>query len=231
MDHERSETMRILLCEDERDLSAAVKKVLEISHYEVDQAFDGVQCLEKVHENHYDLIILDVMMPRIDGFRALKMLRQEGNSTRVLMLTARAEIDDKVLGLDSGADDYMTKPFQVKELLARIRALTRRDGEAAPLLTFGNVTLDRNSYELKAKTSLRLTRTEFQLMEFLIVNHDKLVSTERIMEAVWDYDTEAEINVVWAYISALRKKLDAVGANVTLRAVRGVGYQLEVEKQ
>jgi len=223
--------MRILLCEDERDLSAAVKKVLEISHYEVDQAFDGVQCLEKVHENHYDLIILDVMMPRIDGFRALKMLRQEGNSTRVLMLTARAEIDDKVLGLDSGADDYMTKPFQVKELLARIRALTRRDGEAAPLLTFGNVTLDRNSYELKAKTSLRLTRTEFQLMEFLIVNHDKLVSTERIMEAVWDYDTEAEINVVWAYISALRKKLDAVGANVTLRAVRGVGYQLEVEKQ
>ena len=230
MSHERSETMRILLCEDERDLSAAVKKVLELSHYEVDQAFDGVQCLEKVHENHYDLIILDVMMPRIDGFRALKMLRQEGNFTRVLMLTARAEIDDKVLGLDSGADDYMTKPFQVKELLARIRALTRRDGEAAPLLTFGNVTLDRNSYELKAMTSLRLTRTEFQLMEFLIVNHDKLVSTERIMEAVWDYDTEAEINVVWAYISALRKKLDAVGANVTLRAVRGVGYQLE-EKQ
>ena len=222
--------MRLLLCEDERDLAAAVKKILEINKYTVDVAYDGIQALEKAHAYRYELIILDVMMPRMDGFQVLKLLRGEGDETPVLMLTARAEIDDKVLGLDSGADDYMTKPFQVKELLARIRALTRRDGEAAPLLTFGNVTLDRNSYELKAKTSLRLTRTEFQLMEFLIVNHDKLVSTERIMEAVWDYDTEAEINVVWAYISALRKKLDAVGANVTLRAVRGVGYQLE-EKQ
>lgn len=218
--------MRILLCEDERDLASAVKKILEINKYEVDIAFDGVQALEKAHLTHYDVILLDVMMPRMDGFQVLKILRGEGDATPILMLTARAELDDKVLGLDSGADDYMTKPFQIKELLARIRVLTRRSPISVASQTIGDLTLDPNTCEIRAKASLHLTRTEFQLLEFLFENRGKLVSTERIMEAVWDYDSEAEINVVWAYISALRKKLSAIGSSITINAVRGVGYQL-----
>ena len=223
--------MNLLLCEDERDLSAAVKKILEMSNYTVDQAFDGMQSLEKIHSNHYDCILLEVMMPRMDGFQVLRLMREEGDKTPVLMLTARAEIDDKVLGLDSGADDYLTKPFQVKELLARIRVLTRRNAGAPISLNIGNVSLNSDTFEMKAKDVVRLTRTEFQLMEFLIRNKARLVSTEYIMEAVWDYDSEAEINVVWAYISALRKKLSKIGADVTINAVRGVGYQLGEKKQ
>lgn len=222
--------MKILLCEDERDLSSALTKILTMSKYEVDAAYDGVQSLEKAHTNHYDLIILDVMMPRVDGFKVLKLLREEGDVTPILMLTARAEIDDKVLGLDSGADDYLTKPFQMKELLARIRVLLRRQGEAQQTFVVGNVTLDAGTYEMRAASSVRLTRTEFQLMEYLVRNKERLASTERIMESVWDYDSEAEINVVWAYISALRKKLSAIGADVTINAVRGRGYQLGAKK-
>ncbi len=222
--------MRILLAEDERDLSSVIKKVLEMSKYEVTQAFDGVQTLEKMHTSHFDCLILDVMMPRMNGFQVLRMLREEGDRTPILMLTARAEIDDKVLGLDSGADDYLTKPFQVKELLARIRVLLRRQADVPQTLTIGNVTLSEETYELKAKKSVRLTRTEFQLMQYLIQNKDRLVSTERIMDAVWDYDSEAEINVVWAYISALRKKLSEIEADITINAVRGVGYQLGAKK-
>lgn len=222
--------MRILLAEDERDLSAVIKKVLEMNHYEVTQAFDGVQALEKMHTDHFDCLILDVMMPRMNGFQVLKFLREEGDQTPIMMLTARAETDDKVLGLDSGADDYLTKPFQVKELLARIRVLLRHRINAPQTLTIANVTLSEETFELKAKEAVRLTRTEFQLMQYLIQNKDRLVSTERIMEAVWDYDSEAEINVVWAYISALRKKLASIGADITILAVRGVGYQLGVKK-
>ena len=222
--------MRILLAEDERDLSTVIKKVLEMSKYEVTQAYDGVQTLEKMHTSHFDCLILDVMMPRLNGFQVLRMLREEGDCTPILMLTARAEIDDKVLGLDSGADDYLTKPFQVKELLARIRVLLRRNVDVPQTLTIANVTLSEETYELKAEKSVRLTRTEFRLMQYLIQNKDRLVSTERIMDAVWDYDSEAEINVVWAYISALRRKLAEIGANITINAVRGVGYQLGEKK-
>ena len=222
--------MKLLLCEDERDLSAAVKKILEMSGYTVDQAFDGMQSLEKIRESHYDCVILDVMMPRMDGFQVLRLVRNEGDKTPVIMLTARAETDDKVLGLDSGADDYLTKPFQTKELLARIRALLRRGKEGTPTYTLGNVTLDGDNYELRAEKTIRLTRTEFQMMEFFMQNKSRLVSTEHIMEAVWDYDSDAEINVVWAYISALRKKLQSIGANITIIAVRGVGYQLGEKK-
>ena len=157
--------MRLLFCEDERDLSNAIKRLLEINKYAVDVAYDGVQALERAHTNHYDAIILDVMMPRMDGFQVLKILRSEGDQTPILMLTARAEIDDKVLGLDSGADDYLTKPFQIKELLARLRVLTRRNGGLGVAMTVGNVILDPNTFEIKAKDSARLTRTEYQLME------------------------------------------------------------------
>ena len=222
--------MTLLLCEDERDLSFSIKRLLELSKYDVDQAFDGVQALQKLHTNHYDCVILDVMMPRMDGFQVLKMMRGEGDATPVIMLTAKAEIDDKVLGLDAGADDYLTKPFHTKELLARIRVLLRHSNLTEKAITYGDLTLDGNTFEMKAKSSCRLTRTEYQLMEFLVQNKGRLVSTETIMESVWDYDSEAEINVVWAYISALRKKLINIGSDVTINAVRGVGYQLG-EKQ
>lgn len=224
--------MRLLLAEDERDLANAIKRVLEYSKYNVDVAYDGVQALDKFYENSYDLLILDVMMPRLDGFEVVKKVRAQGSSVPVLILTARAETDDKVLGLDAGADDYLTKPFQIKELLARVRALLRRRGEIVESYTFGNVTLDHKTFELKAKESVRLTNTEFKLMATLIRHKNELMSTESLMEEVWDYDTEAEINVVWAYISALRKKLNQIGADSTIKAARGVGYQLAlIEEQ
>ena len=220
--------MLILLVEDERDLSSTIKKVLELSKFDVVCAYDGLQAIEKIHEQPFDIIILDVMMPRMNGFEVAKRARAEGYSTPILMLTARSEIDDKVLGLDSGADDYLTKPFQIKELLARVRALLRRRSDYIETYSIGNVTLDHDTFEIKAKDSVRLTNKEYKLMETLIRNKGILLSTERIMELVWDYDTEAEINVVWAFLSSLRKKLSSIGANVTIKAVRGVGYRLEV---
>ena len=143
------------------------------------------------------------------------------------MLTARSEIDDKVLGLDLGADDYLTKPFVVKEFLARVKALVRRKGEYTDGLTLGNMTLDGATYELSAAGKIRLTNKEYRLMEYLIRNKDALLSTEKIMENVWDYDSEAEINVVWVYLSSLRKKMEQIGADYTIKAVRGLGYRLE----
>ena len=219
--------MKLLLVEDERDLSATLKRVLEYAKYDVTCAYDGLQALQKIGEDNFDAMILDVMMPRMNGFEVVKKLRQDKNSIPVLMLTARSEIDDKVLGLDSGADDYLTKPFQIKELLARVRALLRRQGECQETYTIGNVTLDHDTFELRAVSSVRLTNKEYRLMETLIRNKNMLLSTERLMELVWDYDSEAEINVVWAFLSALRKKLAHIGANVTIKAVRGVGYRLE----
>src|SRR5574344_1569060 len=218
--------MKLLLAEDERDLASAIKRVLEYSKYDVDIAYDGVEALEKIDINDYDALILDVMMPRMDGFTVVKKLREAGNSIPVLILTARSETDDKVLGLDYGADDYLTKPFQIKELLARIRALLRRKGDVSESYSIGNVSLNHETFELKAVSSVRLTNKEYKMMEYLIMNKGSLLSTEKLMEKIWDFDSEAEINVVWAYISALRKKLEQIGADVTIKAVRGVGYQL-----
>ncbi len=223
--------MRLLLAEDERDLASAIRRVLEYAKYDVDIAYDGVQALTKIKDYPYDLLILDVMMPRMDGFQVVKTVRANGLSVPVLMLTARAEIDDKVLGLDAGADDYLTKPFQVKELLARVRALLRREGEVADSYQIGNITLDHQTFELKSEQqAVHLTNKEYRLMETLIRNKSALLSTERLMETVWDYDSEAEINVVWAYISSLRKKLEQIDANVVIKAVRGIGYQLVVKQ-
>lgn len=222
--------MTLLLCEDERDLSAALKKILEISGYEIDVAYDGMQALDRIQSKRYDGVILDVMMPRLDGFEVLKRVRQAKNNVPVIMLTARGEIDDKVLGLESGADDYLTKPFQTKELLARIKAMLRRGNEIVPLSTFGNLTLDPNNSTMTAVSSLRLTQTEFRIMEYLVRHSNRLVSTDEMMDAVWDYDSEAGINVVWTYLSSLRKKLEKVGADFTIKAARGVGYQLEAKQ-
>ncbi len=219
--------MRLLLVEDDRDLSSAVKKLLEINKYEVDTAFDGLEALSYLEYGEYDGVILDVMMPKLDGIGVVKRMRANENNTPVLMLTAKAEIDDRVLGLDSGADDYLTKPFAAKELLARIRSITRRKGEVLEAYKFSNISLDPETFEIKAKESVRLTSKEYRLMEYLIRNKNVILSTERILDSVWEYDTEVELNVVWVFISSLRKKLEQIGANCTIRSLRGVGYRLE----
>lgn len=219
--------MKLLLVEDELDLSNAIKRVLEFNKYDVDVAHDGVYALELCNDFKYDGIILDIMMPKLDGISVVKRLRAIGNNTPVLILTAKAEIDDKVLGLDAGADDYLTKPFVIKELLARVRALTRRKSESFETYKVGNMTLRHDTFELVANESVHLTSKEYKLMEHLIRNKNVLLSTERIMESVWGYNSDAEINVVWVFVSALRKKMEKIGADHTIKAVRGVGYKLE----
>lgn len=219
--------MRLLLVEDDRELSSAIKRVLEINKYEVDVAYNGLEALEYIQYGDYDSIILDVMMPKLDGIGVVKRMREAGNNTPVLMLTAKAEVDDRVLGLDSGADDYLTKPFAVKELLARIRAISRRKGEVLESYKIGNVTLDSETFEIVANSRVRLTTKEYRLMEYLIRNKNVILSTERILDSVWEYDTDVELNVVWVFISSLRKKLEKIGANLTIKSLRGVGYRLE----
>lgn len=219
--------MKILLVEDEKELSNALRRVLQFNKYDVDVAYDGIEALELISYNPYDCIILDVMMPRLDGISTIKKIRESGNNVPVLMLTAKAEIDDRVLGLDSGADDYLAKPFATKELMARIRSITRRKGEVLETYKIGNTKLDPETFELCAKEKVRLTSKEYRLMECLIRNKNILLSTERILENVWEFDTDVELNVVWVFISSLRKKLEQVKSNCTIKSVRGVGYMLE----
>lgn len=221
--------MRLLLAEDERSLSRAIIAILEKNNYSADAVYDGAEALEYLEAGNYDGVILDIMMPKMDGIEVLKTLRERGNPIPVLMLTARSEIDDKVLGLDSGANDYLTKPFHSKELLARIRAMTRTQTvPSGTQLRLGNITLDRATFELSSPTGcFRLANREFQVMELLMVNPKNLISTERFMEKIWGYDSEAEVNVVWVYISYLRKKLTALHANIQIKATRNAGYSLE----
>ena len=221
--------MRILLAEDERSLSKALKAILTKSNYSVDCVFDGEEAVSYAVASEYDLVIMDIMMPKQDGISALKEIRSKGNSVPVLMLTAKAEIDDKVEGLDSGANDYLTKPFATKELLARIRVLTRQPQSAGDnILKFGNLTLDRGSFELSSpKGRCRLGGKEFQMMEMLVMNPGILISTEKFMDKIWGIDSEADISTAWTYISYLRKKLTALEADVQIKAVRNSGYTLE----
>lgn len=220
--------MRLLLAEDERSLSRAIVMILEKNNYTVDAVYNGEDALEYLQTGNYDAAILDIMMPKMDGITVLTKLRAQGNHVPVIMLTAKAEIDDKVLGLDSGANDYLTKPFDTKELLARIRAMTRSQKATDSKLTFGNVTLDRATFEISSPAgTFRLANKEFQMMEILMSNPQQLVSTERFMEKIWGYDSDTEINVVWVYISYLRKKLIALGANIQIKAARNAGYSLE----
>ena len=221
--------MRLLLSVDEAALSKALKAILERSHYSVDAVYDGQTALEYLESDNYDGVILDIMMPKADGITVLREIRNKGNRIPVLLLTAKSEVDDKVLGLDAGANDYLTKPFHSRELLARIRAMTRtQTAQTSSKLQMGNVTLDRATYELSTPSgSYRLANKEFQMMEMLISNPKNMLSTERLMEKIWGYDSEAEINVVWVYISYLRKKLTALHANIQIKAMRNVGYTLE----
>lgn len=221
--------MRLLLAEDEKALSKAMATILERNKYSVDVACDGQEALEYLEAGNYDGVILDIMMPKVDGITVLRTIRKKGNLIPVLLLTAKSEVDDKVLGLDAGANDYLTKPFHSRELLARIRAMTRtRTDQADSRLKMGNVTLDRATYELSTPTgSYRLANKEFQMMEMLMSNPKNPISSERFMEKIWGYDSEAEINVVWVYISYLRKKLSVLHANIQIKAQRNAGYTLE----
>lgn len=229
---EERNNMRLLLAEDEVALSKALKTILERNNYSVDAAFDGKEALEYLEADNYDGVILDIMMPKVDGITVLREIRKKGNLIPVLLLTAKSEVDDKVLGLDAGANDYLTKPFNSRELLARIRAMTRTQMvQADSRLKMGNVTLDRATYELSTSSgSFRLANKEFQMMEMLMSNPRRLISSERFMEKIWGYDSEAEINVVWVYISYLRKKLVALHADIQIKATRNAGYTLEESK-
>lgn len=221
--------MRLLIAEDEKSLSKALTVILEKNNYSVDAAYDGEEALDYLSVGQYDGLILDVMMPKMDGLTVLRRLRAKGNNIPVLMLTAKSEIDDRVAGLDYGANDYLTKPFDTKELLARIRAMTRgRSGSQSSVLTMGNISLDRTTYELSSPSgSFRLANKEFQVMELLMSNPKQLIPTELMMEKIWGFDSDSEINVVWAYISYLRKKLTALNADIKIKASRNAGYSLE----
>ncbi len=220
--------MRLLLAEDEKEMSNALVAVLKHSNYSVDAVYDGLDAYNYGISENYDGIILDIMMPKMDGIEVLKRLREKGINTPVLLLTAKSQVSDRITGLDSGADDYLTKPFAMGELLARIRAMTRRKTEFSPNdLSIGNITLSRETFDLKGPSGTqRLGSKEFQMLEMMMSNKNTLISTERFMERIWGYDSDAEINVVWVFISYLRKKLASVGADVEIKAARGVGYTL-----
>lgn len=220
--------MRILIAEDERPLARAIVKIFEKSNYSADAVSNGAEALAYLEAGNYDVLVLDMMMPVMDGLTALRTLREKGNPIPVLILSAKAEVEDKVLGLDSGANYYLAKPFAAQELVAAVRAITRSQAAVDSRLSLGNITLDRASYELSTPTgSLRLANKEFQMMEMLLLNPGHLIPTERFMEHIWGYDSETEMSVVWVYISYLRKKLTGLQANVRIRASRNAGYCLE----
>ena len=224
--------MRLLFAEDERSLSRAVVTILERNNYSVDAVYDGEEALAYWEAGNYDGMILDIMMPKMDGLTVLRKIRERGSRIPILLLTAKSEVDDKVLGLDSGANDYLTKPFHSQELLARIRAMTRaQTGQPSAVLRVGNLSLDQTTFELSSPAgSFRLTNKEFQMLELLMSNPGCLISTERFLEKIWGFDSGAEINVVWVYISYLRKKLAALQADVQIKAARNAGYSLEEAK-
>ena len=221
--------MRILVADDEPEMTMVLEALLKREHYSVDAVYNGQDALDYGLAENYDCIVLDIMMPKLDGIQALQALRAKNVATPVLLLTAKSQVEDRVAGLDSGADDYLPKPFDNREFTARVRALTRRGAEYTPsILTVGNVTLDCSNFELKCGSScIRLGNKEFQILELLMRQKGRLISTEQFMEHIWGYDSNAEINVVWAYISYLRRKLGAVGANIRISARRGQGYVLE----
>lgn len=220
--------MKLLLADDEKELSNALVAILKHSNYTVDAVYNGTDALDYALTGDYDGIILDIMMPGMDGMEVLKKIRDKGLSTPVLFLTAKTEVDDRIKGLDLGADDYLPKPFDMGELLARVRAMLRRKEDFAPSnLTCGNLTLNRAGYELTTPDhdSLHLSGREFQMMEMLMTSPGRIISVESFMDRIWA-DGEADVNVVWVYISNLRKKLTSLNATCEIKASRGVGYSI-----
>ena len=222
--------MRLLLADDEKDLVDALEAMLKHNNYSVDVVNNGQDALDYLMLDEYDGAILDVMMPQMDGVTVVKKIRENKKNTPVLLLTAKSEIEDKVYGLDSGADDYLTKPFVTRELLARVRSMTRRQSTfTSNVLELGNVSLSKYTFELSTeKDKVRLSNKEYQMMELLMRNPGNVIQTEQFLEKIWGYDSDSEINVVWVNISYLRKKLKALDANVQIKATRNVGYTLEM---
>lgn len=222
--------MRLLLVEDEKRMAQALCEILRLEKYEVDHCVNGLDGLTAALSDIYDIIILDVMLPGMNGYEIAKKTRQNGIRTPILMLTAKAELDDKVTGLDSGADDYLTKPFMTKELLARLRALSRRNINTADgTLTYGDILLDTNTSLLSCPTngqSVRLSEKEYHILEYLIANQGQILTREQLAVKLWGFENEAEYNNVEVYMSFTRKKLSFVGAKTEIKAVRGVGYEL-----
>ena len=222
--------MRILVAEDERALARAIVKILQKNNYSAEAVHNGADALAFLQTGDYDAAILDIMMPRLDGLTVLRRLRAAGRQTPVLMLTARSEVDDMVVGLDSGANDYLTKPFVTKELLARLRCITRGQMGGDSVLRFGNLSLDRATFKLSTPTGFfRLANKEFQIMEYFLANTGAVFSADRLLEHIWGLESDAELSNVWVYISYLRKKLAALNANVEIRAARNVGYRLALK--
>ena len=224
--------MKILIVEDEVALADALSEILRRNKYAVDAVYDGEDGLDYALTDIYDCILLDIMLPKRSGLDVLRELRKQHISTPVLLLTARSDTEDKITGLDSGADDYLTKPFVSGELLARVRSLTRRRGEVVTdAFTFGDISLNKGTFSLsREENSFKLSLKEYQIMEMLIANPRQLIPKERFLEKIWGYDSDAEYNNVEVYISFLRKKLTALGSSVTIRTARGIGYFLESGK-
>ncbi len=225
--------MRLLLVEDEKRMAQALCEILRLEKYEVDHISDGISGLAAIESDIYDIIILDVMLPGMNGYEIVKQARQKGIRTPILMLTAKSELDDKITGLDSGADDYLTKPFITKELLARLRALGRRNINTADgALTFGDISLDTNTSTLSCSAngqSVRLSEKEYRILEYLIANQGQILSREQLAVKIWGIESDAEYNNVEVYMSFTRKKLGFVGAKTEIKAVRGIGYELRCD--
>ncbi len=222
--------MRLLIAEDELEISKVLKMVLEQQKYAVDVVDNGADALDYILDGDYDGVILDLMMPRMDGIEVLRRLRAEENATPVLVLTARSEVSDRVEGLDAGADDFLPKPFAITELLARVRAMLRCRANYVPdVLKLGNLSLDCGRYQLYTggERRVQLSGKEFQLMEYLMRNPKRIFSTQELMERIWGWNSEAEINVVWTNIAYLRRKLRELNATAEIRSVRGAGYCME----
>ncbi len=221
--------MKILLVDDERQLVDALKVILKQNKYSVDVAYNGEDGLDLALSDVYDLVILDIMMPKIDGLSVLKEIRRNKIDVPVLMLSAKSEITDKIDGLNLGADDYITKPFSTEELLARVKALLRRKEKfTGDNLSFGDISLSRDTFELSCKDKkIALGKKEFQILEMLILNDGKSIEKEKFIEKIWGYDNDAEYNTIEVYISFLRKKFNAVNAKTEIKSLRGIGYMLE----
>ncbi len=221
--------MRILIAEDEVGIAKALKLVLEKSRYAVDMVHNGLDALDYILSVGYDAIVLDIMMPGLDGLEVLRRAREHGIHTPVLFLTAKGEVEDRIAGLDAGADDYLPKPFVMGEFLSRVRALARRSGNYSDdIVRVGDTELNVNSYTLSCRSeSVRLNNKEFQLMELFMRNRGRVFSTDALMQKVWDLDTEAETDVVWTYIGFLRKKLRGLRSGIEIKTIRGAGYALE----
>ncbi len=222
--------MRVLLAEDEKRMASALSALLKQEKYDVDHMADGISALEALESGIYDIAVLDVMMPEMNGFEVARRARNKGVRTPILMLTAKSQLDDKVEGLDSGADDYLTKPFQTKELLARLRALGRRSsGLFDESLTYGDLSLDTAKATLTCSLtgqSVRLGEKELRILEYMFSNRGQIMTREQLAVKIWGFDNEAEYNNVEVYMSFTRKKLAFVGSGVGIKAVRGLGYEL-----